>query len=279
MSVVASFAAQHSQTLEDFITTLKEQTGHKPSNGDIPNPIKRISGAHILAQDKLAVTSEASNNGDLQHGGNSKPRTSTSTPIVKSSSSRDNHRRDLPILLGSSVSAQPALISDKFPDPSSGRKDRASAQRPITIGNSSAAQRRKPASAGILQPSRIAALSRKYRQPSSIDRETWQTQKDALAAKFGSAGWSPRKRLSPDALEGIRALHRQFPSKYPSPVLANHFEVSVEAIRRILKSKWRPNDDEAADRRQRWDKRGERIWSQMVSLGVKPPKKWREARE
>lgn len=107
-------------------------------------------------------------------------------------------------------------------------------------------------------------------------RETWQVQKDAISSKFGSAGWTPRKRLSPDALEGIRALHAQFPDKFSTPVLANQFEVSVEAIRRILKSKWRPNDEEATNRRQRWDKRGERIWGQMVALGVKPPKKWRE---
>ncbi|KAL8667121.1 MAG: hypothetical protein Q9202_001043 [Teloschistes flavicans] len=107
-------------------------------------------------------------------------------------------------------------------------------------------------------------------------REEWQIQKDVLSTKFGPTGWSPRKRLSPDALEGIRALHAHFPEKYSTPVLADQFEVSPEAIRRILKSKWRPNEDEVADRRQRWDIRGERIWTQMVALGVKPPKKWRD---
>ncbi|KAL8675975.1 MAG: hypothetical protein Q9186_007452 [Xanthomendoza sp. 1 TL-2023] len=112
---------------------------------------------------------------------------------------------------------------------------------------------------------------------SGNQRETWQTQKAALVSKFGSTGWAPRKRLSPDALEGIRALHAQFPEKYTTPVLAGQFEVSVDAIRRILKSKWRPRDEEVTSRRQRWDKRGERIWSQMVALGVKPPKKWRES--
>ncbi|KAL9001380.1 MAG: hypothetical protein Q9169_000271 [Polycauliona sp. 2 TL-2023] len=111
---------------------------------------------------------------------------------------------------------------------------------------------------------------------SSSKRETWQVQKDAISSKFGSAGWTPRKRLSPDALEGIRALHAQFPDKFSTPVLANQFEVSAEAIRRILKSKWRPSDEESTSRRQRWDKRGERIWGQMVALGVKPPKKWRD---
>ena len=107
-------------------------------------------------------------------------------------------------------------------------------------------------------------------------RESWQVQKRALLEKFGPSGWSPRKRLSPDALEGIRMLHSQSPDKYTTPVLADYFQVSPEVIRRILKSKWRPNEEEEAKRRERWDKRGESIWSQMVQIGIKPPKKWRD---
>ncbi|KAI9777338.1 MAG: Required for respiratory growth protein 9 mitochondrial [Geoglossum umbratile] len=109
-----------------------------------------------------------------------------------------------------------------------------------------------------------------------LHAKPWQIQKDALEARFGSSGWNPRKRLSPDALDGIRALNTQFPDKYTTPVLAEQFKVSPEAIRRILKSKWRPNGEEVEERRARWDKRGEKIWGKMVELGVKPPKKWRE---
>ena len=118
--------------------------------------------------------------------------------------------------------------------------------------------------------------NRKLNHGDNGKRESWQTQKSALEKKFGSSGWTPRKRLSPDALEGIRALHAQYPDKYTTPVLAQLFEVSPENIRRILKSKWKPNEEEEASRRQRWDKRGEAIWSRMAELGVKPPKKWRQ---
>ncbi len=114
------------------------------------------------------------------------------------------------------------------------------------------------------------------KKPGNREREIWQTQKSALAVKFGPQGWAPRKRLSPDALDGIRALHAQYPETYTTPVLADQFKVSPEAVRRILKSKWRPSEEEEEDRRQRWDKRGEIIWSQMVEIGIKPPKKWRE---
>ncbi|MCJ1381285.1 Required for respiratory growth protein 9 mitochondrial [Xylographa soralifera] len=106
-------------------------------------------------------------------------------------------------------------------------------------------------------------------------QEPWGVQKTALEQKFGEQGWAPRKRLSPDALDGIRALHAQYPEDYSTSVLAEQFKVSPEAIRRILKSKWRPNDEEDVSRRQRWQKRGEAIWGQMVELGLKPPKKWR----
>lgn len=103
----------------------------------------------------------------------------------------------------------------------------------------------------------------------------WQVQKRALFEKFGSFGWSPRKRVSPDDLEDIRALNSQSPEKYTTPVLAEQFKVSPEAIRRILKSKWRPNEEEQAKRQVRWTNRGKAIWSQMVEIGIKPPKKWR----
>ncbi|KAI1344067.1 hypothetical protein F5Y15DRAFT_368977 [Xylariaceae sp. FL0016] len=105
-------------------------------------------------------------------------------------------------------------------------------------------------------------------------KEPWQIQKKALKEKFPE-GWTPRKRLSPDALEGIRALHQQFPEQYTTPVLAAQFEVSPEAIRRILRSKWAATPEEEEDRQDRWFRRGKGIWGQMAALGKKPPRKWR----
>ena len=108
-----------------------------------------------------------------------------------------------------------------------------------------------------------------------IKKEDWQVQKQALEHKFGDNGWQPRKRLSPDTLEGIRALHHSDPSSYTTATLAGHFQVTPEAIRRILKSKWRPNVKEIEDRRQRWEKRGMRKWEDMAEQGIRPPAKWR----
>ncbi|KAK4940788.1 Required for respiratory growth protein 9 mitochondrial [Elasticomyces elasticus] len=100
--------------------------------------------------------------------------------------------------------------------------------------------------------------------------EPWQIQKQALEQKFGGDGWQPRKKLSPDTMEGIRTLHAEDPDRYSTPLLAEHFKVSPEAIRRILKSKWKPTEKELERRKQRWAKRHDRIWDQQAELGLRP---------
>ncbi|KAJ5599126.1 mitochondrion organization and biogenesis protein [Penicillium hetheringtonii] len=90
-------------------------------------------------------------------------------------------------------------------------------------------------------------------------------------------GWNPAKRLSPDALDGIRHLHATAPDRFTTAVLAEEFKVSPEAIRRILKSKWRPSENEMEKRRVRWENRHERIWSQMAELGLRRPSKRAQA--
>ena len=111
-------------------------------------------------------------------------------------------------------------------------------------------------------------------EPPKLGALPWQIQKHALTTKF-PPGWVPRKRLSPDTMEGIRTLHASYPTKYTTPVLADQFKVSPEAIRRILKSKWRLSDEEEEERRERWEKRGKKIWEDLSEKGVKPPRKWR----
>ena len=108
------------------------------------------------------------------------------------------------------------------------------------------------------------------------ERPPWQVQKAALKEKLGGETWNPRKKLSPDAVDGIRHLNASQPEKFTTPVLARHFKISPEAVRRILKGKWRPSDAEYEERLKKWDRRGERIWSNLVEMGVKPPKRWRE---
>ena len=107
-------------------------------------------------------------------------------------------------------------------------------------------------------------------------REDWQIQKSALNAKLSSQPWNPRKRVSPDTLSGIRALHASDPTTYTTPLLSQHFQISPDAVRRILKSKWQPSEQEVEKRMERWERRGVRKWEEMAAQGQKPPRKWRE---
>ncbi|KAL1887157.1 Required for respiratory growth protein 9 mitochondrial [Ceratocystis pirilliformis] len=118
--------------------------------------------------------------------------------------------------------------------------------------------------------------NRDSRKPNMPDkRPMWEIQRNALKEKFPN-GWNPLKRLSPDALAGIRALHAQFPNEFSTAQLAAKFEISPEAIRRILRANWQPSAEEEAERQNRWFKRGMVVWERYAELGLKPPKKWRE---
>jgi hypothetical protein len=131
----------------------------------------------------------------------------------------------------------------------------------VGIRTPSAAKRKKP---------RIELRDLSVK-PKKKELEPWQVQKEALEKKFGDEGWNPRKKLSPDAMDGIRALHEQDPERWSTPVLAEHFKVSPEAIRRILKSKWKPKDEEEAQKRkERWARRHDRIWDHQAELGLRP---------
>ncbi|KAL5522981.1 RRG9 [Sanghuangporus sanghuang] len=68
-------------------------------------------------------------------------------------------------------------------------------------------------------------------------------------------GWNPPRKLSREAMEGLRTLHRHDPETFSTPVLAERFRISPEAVRRILKSKWGPNKDEKANMLERERKR------------------------
>ena len=121
-----------------------------------------------------------------------------------------------------------------------------------------------------------AASSQSSSPPPKPTPESWRVQKSALASKFGSTGgWSPRRKLSPDAMLHLRTLHESNPSLYTTPLLASTFKTSPEAIRRILKSKWLSQSapEKMQDRRERWAKRHDRIWDVQSELGLRPERR------
>jgi len=86
----------------------------------------------------------------------------------------------------------------------------------------------------------------------------WQRQNFALKEKLDGQKWRPRKGLSREAIEGIRAL-KQYSPELHSGDFARMFKVPTESIRRILKSSWEPTPEELEKINQRWERRGDRI--------------------
>lgn len=82
------------------------------------------------------------------------------------------------------------------------------------------------------------------------EQTEWLKQKEALAKKFKGERWNPPKKLNRVQMESVRLLKRQFPDM-SAKELSQQFKVSPEAIRRILKSRWKPNEREAERIEQR----------------------------
>ncbi|KAF7983478.1 hypothetical protein HWV62_21780 [Athelia sp. TMB] len=72
------------------------------------------------------------------------------------------------------------------------------------------------------------------------ETEDWRRHAAVMKKSF-PAGWQPPKKLSRDAMEGLRLLNKQNPDIFTTPILAEKFRISPEAVRRILKSKWEPS--------------------------------------
>ncbi|KAG7094937.1 hypothetical protein E1B28_005739 [Marasmius oreades] len=76
------------------------------------------------------------------------------------------------------------------------------------------------------------------RKPSKIPTPSeYKTHRKAMQRVFPE-GWNPPKKLSREAMEGLRELYHLDKEKFSTPVLAQKFRISPEAVRRILKSNW-----------------------------------------
>jgi len=47
-------------------------------------------------------------------------------------------------------------------------------------------------------------------------------------------------------MDGLRVLHMHDPETFSTPMLAERFRLSPEAVRRILRSKWEPSPEQSA---------------------------------
>ncbi|KAK9465460.1 hypothetical protein V1512DRAFT_265961 [Lipomyces arxii] len=101
----------------------------------------------------------------------------------------------------------------------------------------------------------------------------WKKDKLELKVKIGGASWDPRKKLSPEARNALRAFKSEYPH-IKSTEIAQYFGISPESVRRILKSRWLPwTEAQAADVNERWAKRQDRILDTWSAIGRISPKR------
>ncbi|GJJ14908.1 hypothetical protein Clacol_009178 [Clathrus columnatus] len=89
-------------------------------------------------------------------------------------------------------------------------------------------------------------------------------------------GWSPPKKLTRDAMDSLRTLHQISPDVYTTPILAEKFRISPEAVRRILRSKWFPSGERleqirAKETTRRVERRKQRVnkeWTEVAETGL-----------
>ena len=74
---------------------------------------------------------------------------------------------------------------------------------------------------------------------------TARLHRDRMKNSFPE-GWSPPHKLSRQAMDGLRVLHMHDPETFSTPMLAERFRISPEAVRRILRSRWEPSPEQRA---------------------------------
>ncbi|KAG8978317.1 Required for respiratory growth protein 9 mitochondrial, partial [Tulasnella sp. 427] len=82
--------------------------------------------------------------------------------------------------------------------------------------------------------------------------EAYIAHRATMKRKFPD-GWNPPKKLSRQLMDDMRSMKSVNPEKFTTDVLAAHFRVSPEAVRRILKSKWTPDAKRGEELQQRDD--------------------------
>lgn len=70
----------------------------------------------------------------------------------------------------------------------------------------------------------------------------WQAHREAMKAKFPE-GWNPPRKVERGDMNTIRRLHAIDSDQWNTRRLADQFKISPEAVRRILKSKWRSDEE------------------------------------
>ncbi|KAI5968154.1 RRG9 [Candida theae] len=91
----------------------------------------------------------------------------------------------------------------------------------------------------LLEEMKLADQSRQVDPPPRRTIPPWVKRELTQKSKYDR--WNPKRRLSRQEMIKVKELKETFP-QYRTVDLAQFFHISPEAVRRILRSKWVPND-------------------------------------
>lgn len=253
-------------------STSKATRSLKPLEAKLETPDEEVVAAGSATQKRKTGKVRSNDNrfGDRQVTGGHKP------PFSKITTKQRGITNDTKTRQGSA-----ATRGRSIEDGPRGKIRNVQTSTPVKVNRVDSSFRKIQSENQLVAPRRVKfdvqpkrpSTSGQPLEKKKVEDVSWTTQKNALKEKF-KEGWQPRKKLSPDAIEGVRDLHEQDPIKYSTEYLAQQFQMSPEAIRRILKSKWssKQGADKLQERRERWAKRHDRIWDSQAELGLRPPR-------
>lgn len=111
----------------------------------------------------------------------------------------------------------------------------------------------KPHSDGTIQDPSLSLAEQEWSSIDYVSKKAMQKptpvaarlHRERMKNSFPK-GWSPPHKLSRQAMDGLRVLHMHDPETFSTPMLAERFRVSPEAVRRILRSRWEPSPEQRA---------------------------------
>ncbi|KAF8498867.1 hypothetical protein JB92DRAFT_2795401 [Gautieria morchelliformis] len=154
-------------------------------------------------------------------------------------------------------------MSTKVPRPTNWRTSPSDAPQPLLASRS-------------LPSTRSRAPAPDRRPPPQTPTPYEYNQHRLALRKAFPQGWSPPRKISRDAMDGLRMLHNHSPEIFTTPVLAERFKISPEAVRRILKSRWVPSKErkeelKMMDEARKVERRRKRVgkeWTEGVDKGL-----------
>lgn len=155
------------------------------------------------------------------------------------------------------------LLSTKIPRPKDWKISKGFTPKPLVTTQTGNNERSRP----VVSP-----------RPPLVPGQTpleFLKHRQAMKKSFPE-GWQPPKKLTRDAMQSLRTLHELSPDVYTTPVLADKFKISPEAVRRILRSRWTPSRerlDEIAikESNRRFERKKQRVmkeWTETVDNEV-----------